>query len=148
MRSRMTSIALLAGILGIGVGVSAVLASGPSGPGPAAYDVRVDAGVQPRASAGTIAEKALSRLAAMEDMADNRGLARGKARKVLSVQATTGDKLPSAVDVEFETDRIVWLVRAEGTFVATRGRTKLHSFSTGFFVIDDQSRKVLAMGMP
>ncbi len=77
--------------------------------------------------------------------------------KILSLTVTTGDRVtdfqadagkPQAGSAE--ASAVVWLVRAEGSFVGMRvppGAKPITS-TTGYFLIDDATGEVVGMGMP
>jgi hypothetical protein len=97
-----------------------------------------------------VAEIVRSKLAMMEDQAAANDLApSGKAAAVTQIVAAEPGKLhdiePRAAGME--TVGNAWVVRAEGTFVNSRG-LKQRVWSSGYFIIDDANGDVVGMGMP
>jgi hypothetical protein len=80
-----------------------------------------------------------------------------KPQRVLTVESTTrgeAAKVEPNIGVPTEgtpeADRVVWVVRAEGTFVGDRvppGKKPMIGTS-GFIVIDDASGEIIGLGMP
>jgi hypothetical protein len=96
-----------------------------------------------------VADKVLAQLASMGTPVSN--------ARILSMTVTTG---ANAADYEAGSGRpgpdspeakaVVWVVRAEGSFVGLRvppGAKPITS-STGYFIIDDATGDVVGMGMP
>lgn len=145
---RLRAFVLVSVGLNVALLAALVLSQSIASPG---YEVNVRPGLVTQRTADDAAAGALERLASMADTASANGVALGPAARVLSVVAAMGDELLSIEPSSggYEPERTVWVVRAEGTFVASRGlNPKPRVFTTGFFVIDDASGKVLVMGMP
>lgn len=74
--------------------------------------------------------------------------------RILSVRAVSANEVasyePSAPTSEQDADAgPVWIVRAEGTFETSRGRSgKMRVWASGYLAIDDRSGSILGMGMP
>jgi len=74
--------------------------------------------------------------------------------KILSVRAVAANEVttyePTAPTSDQDAEAgPVWIVRAEGTFETSRGRSgEMRVWNSGYLAIDDRTGSILGMGMP
>lgn len=121
--------------------------------GSATYIVDRDPDLVTKLSPENVAETVLDRLVSMERGATAWGEAPASTpARILKVASRRADDVRSVEPnsaVTTETGA-VWIVRAEGTFIQSRGLldSGKRIWSTGYFLIDDATGMILAMGMP
>lgn len=111
--------------------------------------VDVADGVEPRMTAAEVADRVAASIDANEQQI-GRALAPAAIDGMI---ATTADQVsslePTAPALDVADDRVVWVVRAHGTFVGLRGPTPdAPASETGFLVISDADGTTLATGFP
>ena len=108
-------------------------------------------GLVVRMTPNDVAAVADQDLKRMEDSAAGYGLAPGKPERILSVIAAKSEDVgsiePRAAGT-IQPGATVWVVRAEGTFVANRVIGQPRVFSSGYFIIDDSLAQIVSDGMP
>lgn len=122
------------------------LVSPPRSFATADYEISVETGIAPQIDPAQLAQLALDRIAAGERQAGQSA----KAPRILSIAAYKGRNAPAEYGSNaFDSYEIVWIVRAEGTFVAQFGPLGANKRieSTGWFAFDDTGSP-LATGFP
>jgi hypothetical protein len=110
-----------------------------------AFTVQIELGVQPRWNADAAAAAMLAQIAGNERM-EGRALAEPK---IISVEAWAGTHVPSNIGAgQMFGHDVVWVVRAEGTFVAFSCPVAPCPGDTSGFAMFDDSGAPLGSGFP
>ncbi len=137
-------------VVGLLIAIAAIASCAPSesSANPADMMVSIDPGLTPRMAPGAVALIALRQI---EDMQVAVGVALRPAR-IVSVGAMREPAAWAAIGQGGNglADRVVWLVRGEGTFYTNRGRGPriVPPVPTGFFIIDDADGNISGFGFP
>jgi hypothetical protein len=117
--------------------------------GEGTYTTVIDSGLTPVLSSEHVAQIAFERL---RGMATTPGVGEPKPIQNVSLHAVRESdvhKVEPNSPVGDSVSGIVWVVRAEGTFVSARGRSpELIIADSGYLLVDDGSGQIIGMGMP
>ncbi len=116
------------------------------------YTVVVSKGLEMRMTADEAAAVASDLIDRNAQGAAAMGLDTASApKRIISVIGATGGEVgdfePRAAGV-IDVNAKVWIIRAEGPFLANRGLGGPRLFKSGYIVLDDASGDVIARGMP
>jgi hypothetical protein len=146
---RVVLVTAIAAVAAASYAVGSIVSGGVAG---SSFVIDAPASLAPRMDPAGVANLAQARLQEMAADAQAAGLrvSGGSIQKViLARNDELGAVEPRAAGGEGSPDRLLWVVRATGTFVTNRGPIGgTRSFASGYFLIDDATGEIIGMGMP
>jgi hypothetical protein len=115
------------------------------------YILDLDLALTPRMTADEAVVVAMTSLAAMARGAANANLATSVDPRIIKVslrRASDARSVESSSAGDPTAKGLVWIVRAEGTFLTNRGLGPPRVWPSGYFIIDDATGGILGDGMP